>query len=239
MIHLDIQVRRPFIPFVCTLHDYETSAWNFKPRSLFRNDDGLLNKVGYPEIVPLLNRDGTDMTEEIQFLWFNQNGLNMTLDERKQSWASLTSGHRAFTNNAGTDTRADFIRRVNLEEDLPVLFELSCGGNVFELDSLEVFSLMEENYYRVKTLDPLKVSQYSEWNRNTHPQFFHLATNSTPFGFDGEVSETPPWRVDAFPQFNGRVVVPIFSANGINYVRTNRVKIMSPTDIFPPHPYNP
>jgi len=260
-VHLTAQIQPETYPplpagrsFVRTLHDYETAVWNFKPRSLFSPTDGLKDKLGYPEIVPLRTRAGVKLTQALQRLWFDQLLLAMfehnryaeltaeQQDAAKRAWANLTSSARAFTNHAGTDAnegRADFIRGLNLDGELPRIFELSCGGNVFELASSNPESFLGKMWWKVRTLDPAKTYNSSEWNRQTHPEYFHVATNSTPF------SRNNRWVVDPFPQlanvgYPGRdVIVPVLSARGFNYVEVSRVVMMKNGDRFPPKPYNP
>jgi len=240
--------------FARGLHDYETEVWMFKPRSLFSSTDGLKDSAGYPEMIPLKKREGTKMTQGVQWLWFNQllltmfghtNFKSLTFAQRDaavRAWASLTSSARAFTNHAGTDPdegRRDYIRDLNLDGEYPQMFEVATGGNVFELTSTREHSYLGKRWYEIKTLDPLKVGDYKTWSRATHPEVFHVATNSTPFKNNGA------WIVDPFPQlanvgYPGRdVIYPLFSSGGINYVEVSRVKLMTDGDPYPPKAYNP
>lgn len=236
--------------FVRILHDYETAFYNYKPRSLFDPSDGLLDTVGYPETVSLRNRVGTQMTEAIQRLWFDQILLAMfgnvdfgslhvfEKDAALRAWHSLTKSSEAFTNHAGTDVGVDYISGANMGADYPKLFELSCGGNVFELAAPNTENHEGKDWYKVKTLDPATLHSSINFNRRLHPELFHVATISTPFKKDGQ------WVVDPFPQFanvgySGDVIFPVFSVGGVNYVDAARVTLMREGDPFPPYPYHP
>jgi hypothetical protein len=53
----------------------------------------------------------------------------------------------------------------------------------------------------------------------------HIATNSTPFDFDGAFSLTGPWRVDPFPQLGGKhVLFPFQSRTGKALIESRKLR---------------
>ena len=239
--------------YAFVLHDFQTSAyfrkdWGYSvPRSLFEDKDRLKNQQGWPEMVPFEPRVGVKLTEELQWFWFKQLVLSyfghadfgkLTPQEMefiKNAWRGITKGHTAFCNDKGTDTCWDFIRNINRNKDLPVLWENTCGGSTVQLSSKEIYA----KGHKVRTL---RVSDYEKWKDWTfwdHPQFFTFGTNATPFqaGTKDTFTKTGPWKVDPMHYLDGKhVIVPILSEAGHVFVEPNRVRIldsMEPT----PNPY--
>lgn len=232
------------------LHDFETNTyyrkdWGYNvPRSLFDDNDKLKNDAGYPEMVPFRPRLGVKLTEPLQWFWYDQlrlsAGNTMTEAELKAAWRGVTKGWTAFTNGRGTDTCWDYITPANEHEELPILWENTCGGSLVELDSIQVHSFGGESWFKLKVMDPVRLSEYQGYNFRTHPHLFTIGTVSTPYGYDGKVTNKGPWRVDPFHYLKGRdVPVPKFAAGGYTFIRTNRVRLMRVGDQFPPRVYVP
>ena len=250
---------RPLLPprpagvFAFVLHDYQTSEffrkdWNASvPRGLLEDNDRLKNQQGWPEMVPLEPRVGVKLTEQLQRFWFKQLVLSyfghtdfdkLTQAEMsfiKKAWGGLTKGHTAFTNGKGTDTCWDFIRDVNRNADLPVLWENTCGGSLLELNATAKYT----KGYKVKTLRTSDYEKWKDWTFLDHPQFFTFGTNATPFlsGTKDTYTTKGPWKVDPMHYLDGKhVPVPIISDGGHVFVETNRVRILSPQELTP-QPY--
>ena len=244
---------RPAGVFAFVLHDYETSEyfrkdWNTSvPRGLFEDNDRLKNEQGWPEMVPFKPRAGVRLTEPLQWFWFKQLVLSyyghvdldkLTPEELefiKKAWAGITKGHTAFTNGKGTNTCWDFIRDMNRNKDLPVLWENTCGGSTVELNSTAKYG----KGYKVKTLRTSDYELWKDWTFLDHPQFFTFGTNATPFlaGTKDTFTTKGPWKVDPMHYLDGKQVpVPIISDAGHVFVETNRVRILSPRESTP-NPY--
>jgi len=235
------------------LHDYQTSEyfrkdWGYSvPRGLFEDKDRLKNIQGWPEMVPFEPRAGVKLTEELQWFWFKQLILSyfghahfdmLTPQERvfiKNAWRGITKGHTAFCNSKGTDTGRDFIRDVNRNEELPVLWENTCGGSTVELNS----DATNAKGYKVKTL---RVSDYEKWKNWTfldHPQFFTFGTNATPYliGTIDTFTTQGPWKVDPMHYLDGKhIPVPIISEAGYVFLEPNRARILDTWEQTP-NPY--
>jgi hypothetical protein len=241
---------RPLGIFAIVLHDFETSEyfrkdWNYSvPRGLFDDHDKLKNDQGWPEIVPLKPRAGVRLTEELQWFWFKQLVLShfghrdfekltpQEMDLVKNAWRGLTKGHTAFTNGRGTDSCWDFIRDVNRNAELPVLWENTCGGSLLELNSDQTYA----KGYKVKTLCTADYEQWKDWTFRDHPQFFTFATNATPFlvGTKDTVTTQGPWKVDPMHYLDGKPVpVPLVSEAGHAFIEPHRVRILSPREETP------
>jgi len=244
---------RPAGIFGFVLHDYQTSEyfrkdWNYSvPRGLFDDKDRLKNNQGWPEMVPFEPRVGVKLTERLQGFWFKQLILSYyghsefdrltpkEIEFIKEAWRGLTKGHTAFTNGKGTDTCWDFIRGVNRNGDLPVLWENTCGGSLLELNSAAKYT----KGYKVKTLRTSDYERWKDWTFLDHPQFFTFGTNATPFlaGTRDTYTTKGPWKVDPMHYLDGKhVPVPIISNAGHVFVETNRVRILRP-DEPTPRPY--
>jgi hypothetical protein len=246
------------------LHDYQTEVYNHLPRPLFDPNDKLKDDLGWPEMCPLAPRLGVKLTRDLQWFWVKQlvlsrygielvehkqDGHTITIENEfytkltrdrqeyiKNAWAGLTKQQTAFTNGRGTDTGVDYIRKLHMGGDYPLLFENTCGGSLLELAEATPLS----RGYKVRTLDPVKYLMWKNYTYKTHPQFFTWATNSTPYGFNGIITKSGPWRVDPFHYLSGKgVPVPLISGSGIVYVPPSRVRILQQGEKFPPHPYNP
>lgn len=247
-------LRRPHGIFAFVLHDFQTSAyfrkdWGYSvPRGLLQDNDKLKNDQGWPEMVPFQPRVGVKLTQELQWFWFRQLVLSYfghteteklrpdELEFIQNAWRGLTKGHTAFCNNKGTDTGRDFIRNVNKDEELPVLWENTCGGSTVELTSEDVRS----KGYKVKTLRTSDFDTWKEWTFRDHPQFFTFATNATPFQVGriaDRITDKGPWKVNPMHYLDGRhVPVPIISNAGHVFVEPERVRILDPREPTP-RPY--
>lgn len=242
--------RRPPGVFAFALHDYETSAylrkdWGYSvPRGLFKDNDKLKNQLGWPEMVPFEPRVGVKLTEELQWFWFKQLILScyghpefdrLTAGEQdfiKNAWRGITKSYTAFCNGRGTDRCRDFIRNVNRDEELPILWENTCGGTTLELNSTAVYS----KGHKVKTLRTADYETWKDWTFLDHPQFFTFGTNATPYqaGTNDTFTTTGPWKVDPMHYLDGKhVPVPIISKMGHVFVESERVRIL---DVSEPTP---
>jgi hypothetical protein len=239
--------------FAFVLHDYQTSAyfradWGYSvPRGLLEDDDRLRNRQGWPEMVPFEPRIGVRLTRELQWFWFKQLVLSYfghtdasilnpdEMDFMKNAWRGITKGHTAFCNHKGTDTCWDFIRDVNRNKDLPVLWENTCGGTTIELNSRETYT----KGFKVKTLRTSDYQLWKDWTFLDHPQFFTLGTNATPFkaGTRDTFTKQGPWKVDPMHYLDGKhVPVPIISEAGHVFVEPSRVRLLGSMQ-SPPDPY--
>lgn len=127
------------------LHDYETAAWEYKPRSIKLNykKDPPYNAL--PEMIPLklVAPDGsidkgefTDLNEAWQWFWFDllvkSCGGTKSDAEMKQIWYDVTVQSRGLTDNHSRETGyTDYVLGVNLDANRPMgIKALSSGGNM-------------------------------------------------------------------------------------------------------------
>ena len=241
---------RPPGVFAFVLHDFQTSYylrqdWGYSvPRGLFEDKDRLKNKQGWPEMVPFEPRIGVKLTEELQWFWFRQLILSyfghvefdrLTPAEReyiKNAWRGLTKGHTAFCNGKGTDTCRDFIRDVNRNKELPVLWENTCGGSTVQLNATAVYT----KGHKVRTLRISDYERWKEWTFLDHPHFFTFGTNATPYqsGTIDTFTLTGPWKVDPMHYLDGKhIPVPILSEAGHVFVEPDRVRLLAPWEPTP------
>jgi hypothetical protein len=236
--------------FAYVLHDYETEEffrkdWGYPvPRGLLKDNDKLKNDNGWPEMVPFEPRVGVKLTRDLQWFWFRQLVLSYfghtdmgslrpdQMDFMLNAWRGITKGHTAFMNHKGTDTCWDYIRNVNRDEELPMLFENTCGGTTIELTSDKPHA----KGYKVRTLRTSDYETWKDWTFLDHPQFFTFGTNATPYrsGTKDRFSTTGPWKVDPMHYLEGRhVPVPIISEKGHVFVEPNRVRILRRNEATP------
>ncbi len=227
------------------LHDFELSMYNHKPRPLYDPNDNLLDRMGYPEMVPFTERRGMPLTKTIQLFWFDlcvlaqyqtvygtaKWSLLMTEQKKKivSEWSTLTDSKRFATNYAGTDVNANYVAELVLREP-PRLgtakqFEVACGGNIVKAKSHMPVNRNGRLCIEVEVwdgIDPEPVAWTFNWT--THPHLIHWATIATPLGYDGQLSQTGPWRVDPFSFFGGAGSPYALYFSSPNYVPLNRVR---------------
>jgi hypothetical protein len=202
-------------------------------------EDGLRNNRGYPQMVPLISRKGSKLTEEwqrymmdVQCLYFFGSvfeSLGKTEKERMVRWfSSMFGDNRFLTNNAGVTTRYNVFTGTNSDAGLPMAQEVVCAVNVMELDTVHPEIKSSVACYRVKTLDgnkpppdPLVV------NYETDPSRIHVAV--TWIYNDKIATEHPEERfyTGNFPQmenvgYYGFSLYPNISPGGVNWVATSR-----------------
>jgi len=252
MEHFQLGEKR-FVPapiYAFVLHDWQLAKYDYKPRSLFDPNDGLLDTVGYPEMVNLTPRPGIRLTEQLQWFMvkqlvlskYNKNVNNkqeffgrLSSEEREyivRAFCGLTKSQTAFTNNAGTEEesgRRNYIAGWNTGGEFPILFENTCGGTTVELFS----NIKYANGYKIKTL---RNSDYEIWKNRTyksHPQYFTKAVNATVIPYQGK------WRIDAMHYLDGKeVAIPIISETGYSFIATDRVILLNWNNSIP-SPYYP
>jgi hypothetical protein len=155
------------------------------------------------------------------------------------AWAGLTKSFTAFTNGSGTDdpTRRDYVRKLRLgARELPILWELTCGGSLLRLHS----AANSGAGYKVLALNPARYNEWKDYDFKRNPGFFTLATNSVAKNLQGDFSIVGPWRVTPFHYLDNKdVPIPIMSNLGFVYIRADRVRILKEGDRFPPRAYIP
>lgn len=238
--------------FYVLLHDFQTPAWNFRPRSLFSHDDGLLDKSGYPEMVPFTERKGMPLTKEIQWFWFNLCVLSQygtifgtaewnRLSKEQQrkiasEWGTFTDSKRFATNNAGTDVNANYIAERILGQPLKSgtarQLEVACGGNIVKARSHTPVTRYGQQCIEIEIWDGRNPAPNAlTFNWITHPHLVHRATISTPFGYNRQPSQTGPWRVDPFSFFDGAGSPYALYFSSPNYVPLDRVRRLRASEL--------
>lgn len=143
-------------------HDYE----------LHPNGDFLARPA---EVFRLDPQHYTKLTEAWQRFWHARIEDEMrhiaTAAQIIDAWRYLTHSERAFTNGQGPDLRRDYITGERLDQPLPGLSSLICGGNVLA-------GVEQGDELIVETLDgnqppPMGIT------RATHPHLIQYGTVST------------------------------------------------------------
>lgn len=249
----------PLTDYYVLLHDFETEVWDYRPRSLFSPDDGLLDKMGYPEMVPFTERKGMPLTAVIQWFWFDLCVLSQygtvfgtvewnRLSKEQQrkiasEWGTFTDSKRFATNHAGTDENANHIAERILGQPLKSgtakQLEVACGGNVVKAVSHTPVNRYGEQCIQIEVWDGINPAPNAlTFNWKTHPHLVHWATNVTPFGYDRQPSKTGPWRVDPFWFYGGAGSPYALYFSSPNYVPLNRVRRLHASELYP-RPYSP
>ena len=144
-----------------------------------------------------------------------------------QAFNSLYAGNRAFTNFKGVDEYANFITEERLDEELPEVATLVCGGSVLtgyeDGDNLVVETMNSEAF-------PPDI--YDDANPQTKPWLFTCATIVTTTLVDGKPKVIP------FPQLDGADVwVPIVSNHNRGAMTYPLSALTKVTSV--PRPYYP
>ena len=219
------------------LHDYERASGLPRPLDpAYVLDD----HQGFPEMCPCKDYWFMPMTkawQEYQFaVLFQYAPPSMTLEDKKRAWRNFYDTGKAICNKHGfsgrtEDDHADYINGTGESKGLPGLQSITMGGNV-----VKVIGDTDGDWIQVETLDGTKSPpSFSDCNRETHPHLIHVATNSTPFGYDGLWTKTGPWRVDPFPHNGGRHCCFPLVSRGPQFIRADRLGLVT----LPHYPYNP
>lgn len=207
------------LAFYRVLQDFETQEYNYAPRP----------NAPTPETVKSLDDRFIGQGEAWQCFAFEQlrlsAGDSMTLDELKKAWAGLMDGGRAWSNDHGSDTCADYINGTNLDKS-PIALETITAGGAVHLCIGESIHAAGADWLPFAALDCEK--PIPNVNYQTHPWLFKL---STIIRDDGHVIP--------FPQLKGLDVPVLFVAKGgVCYLRTDRVERLPAGAPFP-RPYVP
>jgi hypothetical protein len=191
-----------------------------------------------PEVFRLNPQHYVLMTEDIQYWMFNILSVEMdkvgaTIAQKKAAWGYLYDGGRAFTNLKGVNTHKDFIRRINLDKQLPGLSTLICGGNI--LTGTEVvakWGTSPEPCLQVNTISP--IAPLKSVSRETTPALVQYATISTLNKLDNGTYKVT--RFSAPAMMGANAAVPIMSRDPVVFPLRllKRLAIGSPV----PTPYN-
>lgn len=201
------------------------------------NDDK--NRVGFPEVYPLVLSRYCDLTESWQWFWFRQLVHSFTnfqhWDERelqredfellKRKWKSITKGTEAFTNFRGVE-KLDYINDIDLGGN-PGQEPLHCCGNIVKVLGNDV-RISGRTVTPIETLDGSKPPPLiSKINRLTAPHIIFCATNVSKNLLSNGVYE-----IDPFPHLEPRdTLVPVRTHGGEAVDLKNR-NIVSPAGAY-------
>ncbi len=229
--------RPPYLAYVLT--NYERLGLS-RPTQL---NKPLGSALGLPDTCKLQDSTYVELTEELQWYWFDllkQNAPSyFTDDDLKLAWRKLTRDDQAFTNFAGSDTRADYINGTNLDKE-PMGYEpIITGGNVVWLTDLNLRDIKGELYYKLYCIDSTKpLPSINEVNNALTCWLVFSATTSKRLvdlntkTILREDLEEPFWWLDG-----NNVPVPLLGNSGTNYIPKNRVRILG-NDEEIPSPYH-
>lgn len=200
--------------------DYTTDG---KPRQSSVDFKGMKDygaEVGVPDLMHLYGNVWIRLTEKLQRWYFDVLCLSgygklpkdMTRAERTTAefqWLQLMKHGVAFNNHSGVDTKADYIRGVNLEKEDPYFEPLIAGGNLVDVvggDEYFGYDYLRLGWKRYRHLPIRAVNTNDIEAGKLLPQDFlkdravcHTATTMRPDGTAG-----------IFWQFNERTVYPIW-----------------------------
>jgi hypothetical protein len=117
------------------------------------------------------------MTQDIQ-IWIHEINMarnpSLTIKEGKNAFSSLFRDDAYATNFAGTSTRADYVNLVNLDQGLPMLIPMGCGGTVFR-------QVGERDYHGepcwvIETMS--NTENYRQYTPQSHPWLFYIPSSS-------------------------------------------------------------
>lgn len=206
-------------------HDFQTSFWNFLPRSHKRNKDFKRNAPAsaLPETVPLkgpAKKDFTPMSEEYQWLWFDllvlAAGGTRTHAEMLDIWRSITEQSRALTDGLTRESlnpHRDYVLGEQLDafKDMGIKY-LTCGGNVVEQQVRSGWDIT------IRAIDTRKPAPRAKdiWGDSA---IVHFATESTMLELDGWNN----WQVSRWTWNRPYgVPFPLLSADGTFIVHPDR-----------------
>jgi len=182
---------------------------------------------GLPETIRALNDDkAIKLTSNLQWAWFNQFKARAPLAWQLEylvkkensllvkKWVNLTADDRAFTNKAGSTTRANYPAKTNLDKEDMVQGALVCGGWCGVL-ATGLTSYNGEPAYGIKMVNVNKplpklnradgtlfLATISRWvelpgNRRVVEPFPQLNWNNVPVipFFNDDVAFFPAWRI--------------------------------------------
>lgn len=158
-------------------------------RVLHDKELGELWRPNLPEVHPLFDQHFTPFTESWQRLSYEMNTLT------KNKWTAVYSFERAFTNSNGFgkpgDPRRNYIKMEDLQEPLPKVEALVCGGAVLT-------GKVSGDYLYVETLNGRNPAPSLDWLLERPWLYFDAITVD---------SNGTPRR---FPQADGRqVLIPL------------------------------
>lgn len=218
--------------FVQAMWDFETEAWDYKPRSIVLNYKKSPPENSLPDTVPMFGckpNDFMPLNRGWQVFWFDLLRLaahgTHTEQELMDWWGFTTRDGCAFTDNHSAQAPyfgADYIQGLNLGNPPLAMKCLTTGGNLFKVIT------SYGKYWQIEALDmsipPPVVTELLE-----KPWLIHWATQST-------VIETNyGWKVIRFPKNEGGTPFPFISMNGIQMVEQTRVKPVENGTAFSPY----
>jgi hypothetical protein len=142
-------------------HDYELHGDDFRARPA--------------EVFRMEPQHYVKMSRALQEFWFSLIRGEMarvaTEDQMKAAWRYLTDSHRAFTNGQGPDILRDYITGERMDQPLPGISTLICGGNVLA-------GREDGDELVIETIDPTQPLPFGI-THNSHPWLVQWATVST------------------------------------------------------------
>lgn len=198
-------------------------------------NDGL-QRIGYPEVWPLVKSQYCDLDEAWQWFWFRQlihsrtgylhwNEYNLTavqMDALKTAWRGITKASEAFTNFKGTNDHEDFISGRNEGMGLPGQEPIICCGNIVKVLG-GPYRMGGQSVMKIETLDGNRPPpSITKVNRLKTPHLVFCATNvaADKGGFRDSSKWKPiilpdgSYQVDPFHHLGGKDVPVVLRTNG-------------------------
>lgn len=183
-----------------------------------------------PDTCPFPGSSKALLGKEQQEFWFELlvrcAPSSVTLVALKKAWASLTADDRAFTNGAGSYTRADYINKTNLDAGPMRFITMATGGAILDIVG-GPFQSGGVQCWQVKTINVAKLIG--------DPFTVFWATVSARDGYNIATRKWSNEKIEQrFPQLNGNnVPVPVFSSADAGLIPCDRVRVLNAGDVIP------
>lgn len=219
-------------------------------------------------MVPFVNRQSVSWSKAMTYYMFDlcllsQYGFiyksagwyKLTKDQQRKAASEFETAFdskRFLTNDTGLDKNYNPIGEEVLGEahrnGSPRQWEVACGGNIIKAKSHTPVRKIATDVDGVKRpVDCIEVEVWDgknpapnalTFNWRTHPWLVHMATIATPFGYDGQLSKTGPWKVDPFSFFGGAGTPYTMLFSSPNYVPLHRIERLKVSELYQ-RPYKP
>ena len=214
--------------FWAVKRDYEYTS-DHRPRSLSIDFPNLTDKQGFPDTLDSRDKSFIRMDKALQFFWFENMRMfsnGMTDSQLKDRWAAITRHGVCWTDDHGTETYHDYVRKLHAEKRDAAIKTITCGGNILH----EIGR--DGEYIKVEAINPVDIPSVNDVNYFKTPWLVHVGTISTIVPYGGV------WRSDKFPQFLAGVPFPLVGRGGVLFFEISKLHNIPEGASFP-HPYNP
>jgi len=210
--------------FVIVNNDYD-QIWEDGRTHISRNTRngvsyGAVSGKGVPATARFIDdrfvRFNCDLQEWVFSICCEKLSSSYTESRRKSDFNSLFRDNAWITNFAGTVTRQDCINKTNMDQDVPQIQPMGCGGTL--LKKIGDIVKFGQPALLVEAINPL-VGDYIKYRPSTHRWLFFRPTLSIRYWVDfeptndGHPIRTPKkqeWYQEPFHHFGEQSEIPVF-----------------------------